>query len=100
MLAPALRLHWLCAYLFMLNGMVYVVGLVMGGGWHSLLPRRADLLDALKMLRYYLGVPFAKLTHREWLHPRFNTKYNVLQRAAYFSIPVAAPLAGRALWRL
>jgi thiosulfate reductase cytochrome b subunit len=90
MLAPALRLHWLCAYLFMLNGMAYVAGLVLGGGWRSLLPRRADLFDALRMLRYYVGVPFAKLTHREWLHPRFNTKYNALQRAAYFSIPVAS----------
>jgi thiosulfate reductase cytochrome b subunit len=89
MLALALRLHWLCAYLFLLNGMVYVAGLVMGRGWRSLLPRRIDLFDALRMLRYYLGVPFAKLTHREWLHPRFNTKYNALQRAAYFSVPVA-----------
>src|SRR5467141_3256505 len=26
MLAVALRLHWLCAYLFMLNGLVYVFG--------------------------------------------------------------------------
>src|SRR3984893_17442680 len=38
MLALALRLHGLCAYLFMLNGMVYVAGLVMGGGWRGLLP--------------------------------------------------------------
>jgi len=30
MLALALRLHWLCAYLFMLNGMVYAAGLIMG----------------------------------------------------------------------
>jgi hypothetical protein len=28
MLAAALRLHWLCAYLFMLNGLVFVIGLV------------------------------------------------------------------------
>ena len=27
MLAVALRLHWLCAYLFMLNGLVFVIGL-------------------------------------------------------------------------
>jgi hypothetical protein len=75
----------------MLNGMVYVAGLIMGGGWRSLLPHQADLLDTLRMmLRYYFGVPFAKLTHREWRHPRFNTKYNALQRAAYFSVPVAA----------
>ncbi len=35
MLAVALRLHWLCAYLFMLNGLVFVIGSAMGGGWRS-----------------------------------------------------------------
>jgi thiosulfate reductase cytochrome b subunit len=70
-LALALRLHWLCAYMFLLNGMAYVAGLVMGGGWRSLLPRRTDLFDAFKMFRHYLGFPFAKLARRQWLHPRF-----------------------------
>jgi thiosulfate reductase cytochrome b subunit len=42
MLATALRLHRLGAYLFMLNSTVYVAGLVMGGGWRSLLSHRAD----------------------------------------------------------
>ena len=100
MLALALRLHWLCAYLFMLNGMLYVAGLVMGGGWRSLLPRLTDLFDALRMLRYYLGFPFAKLTRRQWLHPRFNTKYNALQRAAYFSVPVAGFLSVATGWAI
>ena len=81
MLASALRLHWLCAYFFMLNGMVYVAGLVLGGGWRSLLPRRTDVFDALKMFRYYIGFLFAKLIRRKWLHPGFNTKYNALQRS-------------------
>src|SRR5215472_10471860 len=48
MLAVALRLHWVCAYLFMLNGLVFVTGMVMGGAWRSLLPRRTDLRDAAK----------------------------------------------------
>ena len=100
MLAPALRIHWLCAYLFMLNGTVYVAGLILGKGWHSLLPRRTDLVDALKMLRYYLGVPFAELTRRHWSHPFFNTKYNALQRAAYFSVPVAAFLSTATGWAI
>jgi thiosulfate reductase cytochrome b subunit len=100
MLAPALRLHWLCAYLFMLNGTVYVAGLVMGGGWRSLLPRRTDLVDALKMFRYYLGVPFAKLTRRQWPHPPFKTKYNALQRGAYLSVPVAACLSVATGWAI
>jgi thiosulfate reductase cytochrome b subunit len=100
MLALALRLHWLCAYSFMLNGMVYLAGLVMGGGWRSLLPRRTDLFDALRMFRYYLGVPFAKLIRRKWRHPRFNTKYNPLQRVAYVSIPVAGCLSVATGWAI
>jgi thiosulfate reductase cytochrome b subunit len=100
MLAAGLRLHWLCAYLFMLNGTVYVVGLVMGGGWRSLLPCRTDLSDALRMFRYYLGVPLARLTRRKWRHPRFNTKYNALQRAAYFSVPVAGFLSVATGWAI
>jgi thiosulfate reductase cytochrome b subunit len=98
MLAVALRLHWLCAYLFMLNGLAYVAGLVTGGGWRSLLPRRTDLRDVLKMFWYYTGLPFAWLTRRTWPHPRFNTKYNALQRIAYFSIPVAGFLSLATGW--
>ncbi len=72
----------------------------MGGGWRSLLPRRTDLFDALRMLRYYVGVPFAKLMRRKWLRPRFNTKYNALQRAAYFSVPVAGCLSVATGWAI
>jgi thiosulfate reductase cytochrome b subunit len=101
MLAQALRIHWLCAYLFMLNGIVYVAGLLMGGGWRSLFPRRTDLVDALRMFRYYLGVPFAKLTRRrQWLHPYFNTKYNPLQRTAYFSVSATAFLSIATGWAI
>jgi thiosulfate reductase cytochrome b subunit len=100
MLAPALRLHWLCAYAFMLNGALYAGGLIAGGGWRGLQPRRTDLLDALTMLRYYLGVPFARLTRRQWLHPGFHTKYNALQRAAYFSVPLAGCLSVASGWAI
>ena len=93
MLASALRLHWLCAYLFMLNGLVFAAGLVLGSGWRSLLPRLTDLRDGFKMFRYYLAVPFEVLTRRRRTHPRFNTKYNPLQRLAYFSIPIAGFLS-------
>ena len=100
MLAPALRIHWLCAYLFMLNGAVYLAGLLIGGGWRSLLPRRTDLVDAFKMFQYYLGVPFAKLTRRSWPHPHFITKYNALQRAAYFSVPVTGLFSVATGWAI
>jgi thiosulfate reductase cytochrome b subunit len=52
------------------------------------------------MLRYYLGLPLAKLTSRKWLHPRFNTKYNALQRTAYFSVPVAGCLSVATGWAI
>ena len=100
LLAGALRLHWLCAYLFMLNGMVFIAGLAMGGGWRSVLPRWTDLRDAWNMFRYYIELPFAKLTRRTWLHPRFNTKYNALQRVAYFSVPVAGLLSVFTGWAI
>jgi thiosulfate reductase cytochrome b subunit len=100
MLAVALRLHWLCAYLFMLNGLVFVIGSAMGGSWRSLLPRQTDLHDALRMFRYHLGVPLAIVTRRSWLPPRFNTKYNALQRVAYFSVPVAGLLSVLTGWAI
>jgi thiosulfate reductase cytochrome b subunit len=100
MLALALRLHWLCAYLFMLNGTVYVAGLAIGGGWRPLLPRWTDLLDALRMFRYYVGFPVAKIVRRQWPHPIFNTKYNALQRTAYFSVPVAGLLSVATGWAI
>ena len=93
MLAVALRFHWLCAYLFMLNGLVYVTGLAMGGEWRALVPRHTDLRDGMRMVLYYVRLPVAKLRRRAWLHPRFNTKYNALQRVAYFSVPVAGLLS-------
>ena len=100
MLAPALRIHWLCAYSFMLNGAMYVAGLIAGGGWRGLLPRRTDLPDAFRMIRYYIGFPLAKLGRRQWPHPCFNTKYNALQRAAYFSVPLAGCLSVATGWAI
>jgi len=65
-----------------------------------LLPRRTDLFDALRMLRYYLGLPLARLIRHKWLHPRFNTKYNALQRTAYLSVPVAGFLSVDTGWAI
>jgi thiosulfate reductase cytochrome b subunit len=100
MLASALRLHWLCAYVFMLNGAVYVAGMINGGGWRGLLPRRTDVLDAFRMFRYYIALPLAKLTRHAWPHPVFSTKYNALQRAAYFSVPLAGGLSVATGWAI
>jgi thiosulfate reductase cytochrome b subunit len=96
--APSLRLHWLFAYLFMANGLVYLVGLVLGGGYRALLPRLGDLRDASLMLYHYAGVPFAKLAGRAWPRPRSGDKYNALQRLSYFAMPVAGTLAILSGW--
>jgi len=50
MLSQALRLHWLFAYLFMFNGLLYLVGLALSGGYRALLPRLTDMRDALSMI--------------------------------------------------
>src|SRR5258707_8106433 len=76
MLAFALRFHWVCAYLLMLNGLVYLAGLCIGGGWRSLLPRLSDARGVLQMARYSLGLPYPILARRQPIHPNFRTKYN------------------------
>jgi hypothetical protein len=84
MLASALRLHWFFACLFMLNGLLYLTGLAIGGGWRALLPRSTDVRDPLRMMRYYIGVPFAWVLRRTWLHPRFTTKYKCTPASGIF----------------
>jgi thiosulfate reductase cytochrome b subunit len=100
MLAFALPFHWLCAYLFMLNGLVYFVGLCMGGGWRSLLPRLSDTRGILQMARYYLSLPYVILARRRQIRPSFWTKYNPLQRLAYFTVAVAGFLALTTGWAI
>ena len=99
-LAVALRLHWLFAYVFMLNGLLYAVGLAAGGGYRALLPRSSDPADALRMMRYYAGVVPAKILRRPWPHPPARSKYNALQRGAYFSMPVLGLLAIASGWAM
>ena len=84
------------AYLFMLNGALYLVGLIAGGGWRALLPRRVGRrARRCAMMRYYLGVVPMALLRRPWPHPAVRSKYNALQRAAYFSMPLFGALVGR-----
>src|SRR5258708_24301864 len=52
------------------------------------------------MFRYYIGFPLAKLARRQSPHPSFNTKYNALQRAAYFSVPIAGFLSIATGWAI
>jgi thiosulfate reductase cytochrome b subunit len=100
MLDFALRFHWLCAYLFMLNGLAYLAGLCIEGGWRSLLPRLCDARGVLQMTKYYLSLPYFILARRRPIHPNFRTTYNPLQRLAYFSVAVAGFLAVATGWAI
>lgn len=91
-LAGGLRAHWVFAYVFMLCGVLYAIGLLAGGGWRALLPRRGDVPEAWSMVRYY--------TRIQKQHPLIDTKYNALQRAAYLSMPIFGLLAILSGWAM
>ena len=100
MLAPALRLHWCCAYLLMLNGLVYLAGVLLSGEWRALLPRLTDARGAVKMAAYYVGTPLAILRRKPRIPPGQTTKYNPLQKLAYFSVPIAGFLSVLTGWAI
>jgi len=99
-LARALRLHWGLAFLLMLNGALYLVGLIAGGGWRALVPRRSDVAEAWAMFRFYLGVIPMAIRRRPWPHPVVRSKYNALQRGAYASVIGAGTLAVLSGWAM
>jgi len=99
-LAIALRFHWALAYLFMVNGALYLIGLIAGGGWRALLPRGSDMREGLGMIRFYLGVIPMAILRRPWPHPPVRSKYNALQRAAYFSMPILGALVVMSGWAM
>ena len=99
-LAGGLRWHWLFIYLFLANGILYVAGLLFGGGYRALLPRRGMIAESFAMIRYYTGVVPMKILRRPWPHPLITTKYNALQRGAYASMPVAGALAVASGWAM
>ena len=99
-LATSLRLHWLLAYLFMVNGALYALGLIAGGGWRALLPRASDAREGWSMIRFYAGVIPMAILRRPWPHPPVRSKYNALQRAAYFSMPLLGLLVVLSGWAM
>ncbi len=83
-----------------MNGVLYAVGLVAGGGWRALLPRPSDIAESFRMIRFYLGVVPMAIRRRPWPHPEIRGKYNALQRAAYFTMPVCGVLVVASGWAL
>lgn len=87
--------HWHFAMMWVLavNGLVYLTFIYLHGEWRDLAPRRGDLRDAWEMVKFYT---FARKDH-----PR-QGKHNVLQRSAYFAMPILGALAvitGLAIWK-
>jgi thiosulfate reductase cytochrome b subunit len=99
-LAGALRWHWLFVYFFLANGILYIAGLLLGGGYRALLPRRSMIAESFAMIRYYAGIVPMTILRRRWQHPNIATKYNALQRGAYASMPVAGALALASGWAM
>lgn len=99
-LASYLQLHWLLAYLFMANGMLYLIGLLLGGGWRALVPRPSDPSGAFAMMRYYLGIVPMAILRRPWPHPPVRGPYNALQRGGYFTVILAAVLVVLSGWAM
>jgi thiosulfate reductase cytochrome b subunit len=52
------------------------------------------------MIRFYLGVIPMAILRRPWPHPELHGKYNALQRAAYFTIPLLGALAVLSGWAM
>ena len=99
-LAGALNIHWFCAYVFMVIAIIYAVGLFAGGGYRALIPRVSDWHEGLAMIKYYLNVVPSFILRKENLHPKVTTKYNALQRAAYFSVSVMGLLLIASGWAI
>src|SRR5260221_14706162 len=81
-------------------GLLCAAGLIAGTGWRALIPRRGDVSGALAMIRYSLGLLPMRLRRKPWPAPRFTTKYNPLQRAAYASMPLFGLLAIASGWAI
>lgn len=99
-LAKALNIHWFCAYVFMTIAVIYAIGLIAGGGYKALLPRPSDIRECSMMMKYYANVVPAFVLRRKNHHPTVTTKYNALQRFAYFSVSIALLLLIGSGWAI
>jgi thiosulfate reductase cytochrome b subunit len=92
-LAGALNLHFFLMWPLVLNGLLYLVYLLLSGEGRTLVFRPRDIPRAAQMQLYYLKL------RRE--HPP-QGKHNALQKAAYSFILVlgiVSVLTGLAIWK-
>ena len=94
-LAEGMAWHFAFAWLFLINGLAYVLYLAISGQWRHLAPRRDSLIGAVK-------VALHDLTHWRGPRPPEGVKYNDAQRIAYCGVLLLSAgmaLTGVAIWK-
>jgi thiosulfate reductase cytochrome b subunit len=79
-LATGRRWHFFFAWLFVINGLVYVGHLILSGRWRRIVPTRQQLRQIGPTLRAHLLLRFPKGDEAR--------SYNVLQKLAYLAVIV------------
>jgi thiosulfate reductase cytochrome b subunit len=92
-LAEGLGWHFFFMWLFMLNGVAYVIYTLVSGAWRELVPNRRSFIEAIQVTLYDL--------HLRKQHPP-TRKYNGAQQIAYTAIILAgfgSLLTGLAIYK-
>ncbi|MBC3786127.1 cytochrome b/b6 domain-containing protein [Spirosoma utsteinense] len=92
-LAEGMAWHWMFMWLFMLNGLAYVIYTFASGEWRHLVPDRNSFREAIQVILYEFGLRKSQ--------PPF-IKYNGAQKIAYFFIMlmgVGSVLTGFAIYK-
>ncbi len=76
-LAEGMSLHFMFLWLFMLNGLLYVLYTFFSGEWRNLIPNRHSFREAWQVVLFDLGVTK--------IHPPVR-KFNGAQQIAYTSV--------------
>lgn len=76
-LSEGMAYHFVFMWLFLLNGLLYVIYTVMSGEWKYLIPQKNSLKESWQVIRHDLGLV-------KTLPPQ--SKYNGAQRIAYSMI--------------
>ena len=92
-LAEGMAWHFVFMWLFLLNGLAYVIYTFVSGEWRHLVPGRKSFREAIEVTLYDLGLRKTQ--------PPF-IKYNGAQKIAYFAIMImgiGSALTGYAIYK-
>jgi len=92
-LAEGMNFHFLFMWLFMLNGLLYVIYLIFSGEWRLILPNKKSLKESWKVILHDLHI-------KRGLPPQ--KKYNAAQRIAYTVVilmGIGSLLTGLAIYK-